>query len=82
MVFVRRNNGTIFETSFADLTGERREDGKFHVKLKDGSEGVVIHKDELEAEPKAEDLQRFIDNLEEEKDKRGGLQRLMEDGLD
>jgi len=39
MIKVQTNRGVVVEIPFSELKGQRREDGRFYVKLKDGSEG-------------------------------------------
>jgi len=36
---VQTSKGDVVEVPFSELKGEQREDGRFYVKLKDGSEG-------------------------------------------
>lgn len=84
MFTIRKKDGSSVGIGLDDLRGEKREDGRFHVKLKDGSEGIVLRKaelDEIEAERQRE-IKAALDVLDATKldtDLRPGLQRLAED---
>ena len=82
MFTVRKENGIDVEITLEELRGERREDGRFVVYLKDGSKGILMRQAELDEERKsiARELNKFFTLKEgEEPDKRSGLEILMEE---
>jgi len=48
MLRVRKDSGQLVEIRLDELRGEKREDGRFHVKLRDGSEDILLRKSELD----------------------------------
>jgi len=47
MIKVQTNRGVVVEVPFSELKGERRDDGRFYVKLMDGSEGIWLRPEEV-----------------------------------
>jgi len=82
MFTVRKENGVDVEVTLEELRGERREDGRFVVHLKDGSKGILMRQAELDEEQKSftSELNKLFTLKEgEEPDKRSGLEILMEE---
>lgn len=81
-MFIRKKNGEVIQATSSEITGEKREDGRFHVKLKDGTEGIQMSKAEVdkEKENNAEAVRELITFLETgEPQKRDGMQMLYDE---
>lgn len=61
MVTVRKKDGSDDESSWADIIDMKQTGGQFCVKLKDGSEGRVVWKDELAKERHQAELEAKLE---------------------